>query len=229
MKRILLTILLTTQLFSCGKIQKVEFTIEDQNEESFYHLVTKVDKSSYKLPVFSLPLYDFSQGLIVGQMTVTGDNTIDLLLNTSVVDDIDMGIDWKLPNGKPIPYVLKPETKTYNFQIGNSQSQIYLAFEKDQAILGLSLNISQLPPTQVPGGLNAFIPFNNDRLTGTMGLYMGQQVGTSGFALFVDFSSFVNSEKSQLESYVEKPSRKSFRHSSKMAKEYLLRDDLQLY
>ena len=229
MKRILLITLFTCQILSCGKITSFQFKIDNLNEESYYHLTTKVNQSNYRLPVFSLPLYDFSVGLIVGEITVSGDNTIDLKLNTNVIDGIDMNIDWKLPNGKPIPYVLKPDTKTYHFQIGNSKSRVYLAFDKEQAILGLSLNISELSPTQVAGGLNTFIPFDREKITGTMGLYLGNQLGTSGFALFIDFSSIVGSKASKRETYVENPSRKSFLRSAKIAKKIRFRNDLQLH
>ncbi len=229
MKHILFLFVFSLWISSCGKVSDFSFSIEEDNEKQYFDLMTKVDANSYRLPIFSLPLYDFSKGLVVGDISVSSDNIINMRLQTDVLQGVGMGFDWSLPNGRPIPYILKPETKAFYFQIGQTNSRVYLAFDNDQAVLGLALNISQLPPTQMPGGLNAFVPFAKEKVSGTMGLYLGNEFGQNGFALFIDFSQAVGANTSELANYIKRPSQKAFRHTGAMAREYLKDQDLDLY
>jgi hypothetical protein len=234
MKCKLLCFLTLLTLFSCGKISHLGFFTEDQpsGKQDFILEVT-INKSNYALPIFTLPIYDFNQGLVIGEIAVDSSNTITLRFDANILGNTGIDTEWNLPNGRPIPFIATDETKVFVFGIGNTNSRIYVSLDNDQTILGLALNIEELPPTKEPGGLNALLPYSLDQYSGVLGLYLGNAPGESGFAFFVNVTAAVQSNQKSLslgkiQTLNQSPKRevkKVYRH----VKEYLKGQDTHLY
>lgn len=201
MKRFLIILLLGFTFISCGKVSHVGFEIDDTDEAIFYEIEIGINSNSYPLPYFSLPLYDFKQGMVVGNIEVNEQNVVSVKLDSLLLEQLDVGRSWALPNGKPAPFLLQGSKRFYDFQIGNTNSRVYLTLDGEIAVFGLALNIASLKPTNHVGGFNALVPFSRDEVNGSVGLYFGNKEGQSGFAIFVDIGNLLN-QKLEISDFV---------------------------
>lgn len=183
-------------LASCGssgqpqivKGLKVETILQDQ--EVVLRVSSDVDFGNVIFPSIQLPVIrDNRQIGTVSMIPVLGSKTqLVIEVNASAMADLAVG-PALLPNGTLAPLI--GTNSAIAVDLG-SRAKLYVAAAANAYALGVAIPISGLDSIgQSLGGLNFFPMFAIDNAVGAAGIFASNTPGNSGFAFFVDLTSYV--------------------------------------
>jgi hypothetical protein len=179
---------LTFALSGCGAgskvVTNVAFTNQVQNGDLYVGIDATLAPGSIVLPSVTLPLYNpKNPSQVLGQIQTNGlDIKVDVDATTALkLPGLASGTT--LPSGTAIPLVLPAGLTPIGIPAFNSNSQVYIAVNGTQILLGVAITIAQSGSLNLP--VDLFLPFTiSSQINGTAGFFLGAKQGVAVFALY---------------------------------------------
>lgn len=200
-------------LTACGGqnaiIKDAKLDLTQQNGESVATLTTEINTGAVPVSAVSFPVHlnnkDYGKVEITKDVT-TGKSYLVVSINVQQALNLPSPqFNSMLPNGTAVPLAGIDLTKLMAFNVGNTNSKVYLYIDTaaKKAVIGAAINISALA---LGTNANAFIPFAFSNVSGMAGIYLGAQPGTSGVGVFADLSGLLPSATVSVHSELAKAS-----------------------
>lgn len=181
-------------LSSCGQplVRNLQFVAQEEGGSTIAGFDTMVSIGSGALPDAKLPIYDpKAPSKFLGYVETHSDGAISLRVNLSEATKIHFTNDVLLPNGRELPVVLPHGVRPIAIPVINSNSKVYIAVGQKNIMAGLAVTLVA-DTAKSPDWMNVlksfpsniFYPFNiSPAVKGTAGLFMGEKIGVSVFAV----------------------------------------------
>ena len=190
------TLVFCSQLAACGNtpqfLRTMDLSITDQNSQNFINLSAEVNLGNAALASLTIPVYDPTNNLEIGQVTfgqaADGNEQITISVDASSLMHGDPTLGQTLPNGLPIPSSLGvPSGTLLAIPILNS-SRIYVGGDlKTSVVLGAAFGIPGLDSVMAEIGMAGNIFFSQNFTTdffGMAGIYASPTTSENGIAVF---------------------------------------------
>lgn len=183
-----------TGLSSCGQslVKNLQFVAQDEGGSFVAGFDTVVSIGSGALPDAKLPIYDpKAPANFLGYVETHANGQISLRVNLSQATKLKYANDAFLPNGRELPIVLPTGVHPIAIPVINSNSKVYVAVGQKNIMAGLAVTLvadtaksSDWMNVLKSFASNIFYPFNiSPVVKGTAGLFMGEKIGVSVFAV----------------------------------------------
>jgi hypothetical protein len=229
------TLVLVSGMTACGKtgtnqyVKAIYVETDVQDNDNWVSLNSTLNVANLSFPSLRLPIVDprdpsdlygtFEISPIMGST----DNALKVALNLSKVSGLPGAGMPTLPNGNSLPMRAPFGVDLIELDIQQINSKIYVALGQGVAVLGVAVAIKEFDILNryLPGA-NIFMGFNIQGVVGNAGIFTGEQSGTSGIGLFVDFSNLLPKAEVGAFEFAVAKSASSFRSANTASSKVIL-------
>ncbi len=164
-------------------VTNVAFTDQVVGGDLYAGIDATLAPGSITLPAATLPLFNpKNPSQILGHIETNGLHII-VDVNTSAALKLpNLADGTHLPSGSAIPLILPAGLVPIGIPAFNSNSQVYVALNGTQIMIGVAVTLAQNTNLNLP--IDLFLPFTiSQQITGTAGFFLGAKQGVAVFAM----------------------------------------------
>jgi len=186
---------------SCGNVKTASVNAYRlDNELNLLSKVTFNKRIGVILDYADIPILNFQNHEIIGNLKMQNGNQIQLDLSLSKIFNAQISDDILLPNGRQLPFILNDGVKIFSFEESSTHVKVFVAVDDMLAVAGIAIPISGMPFDSSLDPFNFFLPFNIKGVKGAAGTFHGPNDGQNGVAIFYNVTA-------QLKPFISKSNR----------------------